>query len=63
MDVLSRFAYGSHVSKRTDFPDLRGFGTTEQFRSWGVGQGIALLVCFALLLGVFVAATVWMAVG
>jgi hypothetical protein len=51
------------VTKKTDFPDWQGFGTPEQFRSWGLRQGIALMVIFALLLVFFVAATLWIAVG
>lgn len=47
------------MTKKTDFPDWRGFGTTEQFRKWGLIQGGALLVCFAALLIFLFAIVIW----
>ena len=63
LDVAEQIAYGHTVTKKTDFPDWHGFGTTEQFRRWGLVQGVALLVCFAALLIFLVAIVIWSVAG
>jgi hypothetical protein len=42
--------YVERVTRKTDFPDWHGFGTTEQYRRWGLIQGLTLLALFAALL-------------
>jgi hypothetical protein len=51
------------MARRTDFPDWRGFGTTEQYRSWGLWQGLTLLACFAVLLIALVVGVIWSVAG
>jgi hypothetical protein len=51
------------VPKKTDFPDWHGFGTTEQYRSWGLWQGLSLLAGFAVLLLFLVAVAIWAVAG